>query len=249
MRDYHNQDDEPSEHHHGKIGDFLLASVFGFVAYKFLDNLSNSNIPIISTVLNPIKLLTMSNNTNADTNSTSTSSDKRLRTLAWGSKVSPDFRTAIFGVGDTLGIDPSWLMAIIDFESGGTFSPSIKNVGSTATGLIQFMASTAIGLGTSVSALASMSAVEQLSYVLKYFAPYANSLSNISDAYMAVLYPAAIGQPGNFVLFKKGQAAYTANARLDSSGKGYITKDDAASPVAIRLTEGLIPPNVWIGIA
>lgn len=44
--------------------------------------------------------------------------------------------------------------------------------GSGAIGLIQFMPSTAKGLGTSTSALKQMTAVDQLAYVEKYFAPY-----------------------------------------------------------------------------
>lgn len=41
-------------------------------------------------------------------------------------------------------------MAAMAFESGETFSPSIKNAaGSGAVGLIQFMPSTAKALGTS----------------------------------------------------------------------------------------------------
>ena len=38
-------------------------------------------------------------------------------------------------------------MAVMSFETGGTFDPGIRNAaGSGATGLIQFMPSTAAGL-------------------------------------------------------------------------------------------------------
>ncbi|HBC04295.1 MAG TPA: hypothetical protein DC015_08915, partial [Aequorivita sp.] len=50
-------------------------------------------------------------------------------------------------VAANLGIDVNWLMAVINFESAGTFSPSIQNKYSGATGLIQFMPSTAKSLG------------------------------------------------------------------------------------------------------
>ena len=48
-----------------------------------------------------------------------------------------------------LGISEADLMAVMSFETGGTFNPGIRNAaGSGATGLIQFMPSTAAGLGT-----------------------------------------------------------------------------------------------------
>src|SRR3546814_21044933 len=69
-----------------------------------------------------------------------------------------------------LGTKPEYLMAVMSFETGGSFSPAqANNAGSGATGLIQFMPNTAAGLGTSAAALAQMSPVEQLQYVEPYF--------------------------------------------------------------------------------
>lgn len=61
------------------------------------------------------------------------------------------------------------LAAAIQHESG--WNPAARNPtpGSTATGLIQFIESTARGLGTSTAALARMSTAEQLPYVERYF--------------------------------------------------------------------------------
>jgi hypothetical protein len=50
-------------------------------------------------------------------------------------------------------------MACMAFEKGETFSPCVKNPGSSATGLIQFMSSTAKSLGTTTNDLCKMSAV------------------------------------------------------------------------------------------
>jgi len=50
-----------------------------------------------------------------------------------------------------LGIDPAWLANVINFESGG--NPQARNPVSGATGLIQFMPSTAQRLGTSTAAI------------------------------------------------------------------------------------------------
>ncbi len=139
-----------------------------------------------------------------------------------------------------LGIDPNYLMAVMHFETGGTFSPSIRNgAGSGATGLIQFLPSTARGLGTTTAELAQMSAVDQLDYVEAYLRPYANRMTNVEDAYMAVFQPAAIGQPSDHVLFSRGSLAYSQNAGLDINGDGHITKGEAASIVRQRYEAGL----------
>src|SRR5690606_13319282 len=115
--------------------------------------------------------------------------------LAWGNRVSAEFLAKVEAIASRLSVDPNHLMAIMAFESGRTFSPSIKNMaGSGATGLIQFMPRTAIGLGTSVEQLAGMTAVKQLDWVEKYFQPYRGRMKTLSDIYMAVLWPAAVGK-------------------------------------------------------
>lgn len=103
----------------------------------------------------------------------------------------------IVEVSDRLGIpDPGWLANLINFETGGTFSPSVRNPTSSATGLIQFMAATATGMGTSTAALASMSAVTQMEWVERYLRQWqSRGFSNPTDLYMAVFYPAAMGNP------------------------------------------------------
>lgn len=169
--------------------------------------------------------------------------------LAWGAKVPPAFRQRVFDVCYRLGWDgdhPDWLMACMAFESGGTFSPSIYNAaGSGAVGLIQFMPSTAWGLGTTISELASMSQVAQLGYVQAYFKPYAARIKSLSDMYMAILMPRYIGQPDTAVLFNKGTVAYRQNSALDANTDGKITKAEATAKVAARLTRGLLAGYVW----
>ncbi|TGR96389.1 lytic transglycosylase, partial [Mesorhizobium sp. M2E.F.Ca.ET.209.01.1.1] len=106
-------------------------------------------------------------------------------------------------------------MAAMAFETGETFAPDKRNPSSGATGLIQFMRLTADGLGTSLEALAQMSQVQQLGYVEKYLAPYAGRFNSLSDMYMSILYPAAIGKPEANVLFSAGTKAYSQNSGLD----------------------------------
>ena len=137
-----------------------------------------------------------------------------------------------------LGISEADLYAVMSFETGGTFNPGIRNAaGSGATGLIQFMPSTARGLGTTTEALAGMSRVDQMKYVEKYLSNKGIRGGNLSDIYMSVLFPAAVGKPDSFVLFGRGAMsgytgrAYDQNRGLDSNGDGSITKAEASAKV------------------
>lgn len=139
------------------------------------------------------------------------------------------------------------LLAVMKFETGGTFNPAEKNrAGSGATGLIQFMPSTAKTIGTSTDALAQMSAEDQLDYVEKYFQPYKGKLGTLKDAYMAVLYPKAIGKPEWYPLFTQGTKAYEQNAGLDRDKKGMVTVADAVARVQ---GSGVSPPQTMVAQA
>ena len=91
-------------------------------------------------------------------------------------------------------------------------------------GLIQFLETTAAGLGTTTSKLANMSEVEQLEYIEKYFMPYSGKIETIEDIYMAIIYPKAIGKSNDYVLF-------SSNKGLDKNMDGSITKEEAAAKV------------------
>ena len=170
--------------------------------------------------------------------------------LCWGAKVSRAFRDKVRSISESLGVSADDLMACMAWESANTFSPSIKNAaGSGATGLIQFMPSTAQALGTSTAALAAMTAVEQLDYVLKYFAPYRGRLKNLGDLYMAILWPAGVGKADSYVLWEKGSlpTTYRQNAGLDVNKDGRITRAEAIEKVMARKALGFQPGNVWSG--
>lgn len=166
-----------------------------------------------------------------------------MTVLAWGAKVSPEFREKVRSIAAYLGTSPSWLMACMAFETGRTFSPSKRNPRSSATGLIQFMRSTAISLGTTVEALAEMTAEEQLDKVRDYFRPFAGRLGSLGDCYMAILWPPAVGKPDDFVVFKNGSDAYLANAALDVDHDGEVTKRECVAFVDKLLAEGLEAGN------
>lgn len=167
--------------------------------------------------------------------------------LAWGAKVSPEFRAKVRAISGRLGCAPDDLMSCMAWESGRSFSPSKKNMaGSGATGLIQFMPATAKGLGTSTAALAAMTAVQQLDWVEKYFQPYKGKLATLADLYMAILWPAAVGKPMEYVLWHKATrpTTYRQNAGLDINHDGAITKAECAAKLYAMKAEGQRPENL-----
>lgn len=107
----------------------------------------------------------------------------------------PNFKSEFIKVCQRLGISPDYLAYVINFESG--FNPKAQSPASTATGLIQFLESTAQSLGTSTNALYNMSATDQLFYVEKYLKLY-NPKNTVGDVYASVFYPLLLQKKDNF---------------------------------------------------
>ena len=136
------------------------------------------------------------------------------------------FLNEVVKVGNRLGVNPTELLAVMSFETVGTFMPSIKNPNGSATGLIQFIESTAKGLGTSTKELSEMSRVEQMAYVEQYLKPYKGRMKNIGDLYMAVHWPAGVGKGDDYVMYKAGTKEYEGNKNLDMNGDGTVTRGE-----------------------
>ena len=141
------------------------------------------------------------------------------------------FRRELVALAKRRQLNPSYLAAVMSFETGATFDPAIRNPSSSATGLIQFMGSTARMLGTTTEELASMTQLEQLAYVERYFERIGRALETVSDHYMAVFAPSGIGKPSSFPLYSAPSSAYEANQALDKDGDGVISVGDASAPV------------------
>jgi hypothetical protein len=100
----------------------------------------------------------------------------------------------IVTVSNRLGLaDAGWLANLINFESAGTFDPSITN-SLGYTGLIQFGTAAASDLGTTTGALRGMGATAQMDYVYEYLRRRL-PIENTVDLYMAVFYPVSMGDP------------------------------------------------------
>lgn len=173
--------------------------------------------------------------------------------LTWGNKLTDAEIAKVAQVVQRLKLAPVVIqdfMGCMAWESNKTFSPSVQPIGrdgkpiSSATGLIQFMAATAKGLGTTTDALAKMSVVEQLEYVYLYFKPYAGKLNNLGDIYMAILYPRGIGQSDDWILFNDGDANFAVNKGLDLDANGKISRLECLHKVNNRLVEGFLAANV-----
>lgn len=171
--------------------------------------------------------------------------------ISWGGFVTKRhgvaFKQKVVEIARRLSCDPNHLMAVMAFETGGTFLPDKKNAaGSGAIGLIQFIPPTAVGLGTTTAKLAVMSAFDQLDFVEKHFRSIVGSrpLPTLEDVYMVVLLPVAVGKPDSFPLFKAPSKAYSQNAGLDINKDGLITKAEAAKKVHDMLLRGMAAERI-----
>ncbi len=102
-------------------------------------------------------------------------------------------------VAAELNYPPEWLANLINFESGGTFNPAIQNsIG--ATGLIQFLPSTAREMGTTTDALKKMTFKQQMEYVRRHISKFAKKRAAMgdkfsqTDLFMMIFYPVAVGK-------------------------------------------------------
>lgn len=107
------------------------------------------------------------------------------------------FLAEVQRIARLLDMNPDDLMLVMWAES--RLNHRAVNPKSRATGLIQFMPSTARALGTTVEALKKLTNVEQLAWVYKYFLPYRGKMNNVYDVYKAVFFPASLGKPKDWI--------------------------------------------------
>lgn len=100
----------------------------------------------------------------------------------------------VVALADELGADAYDLAALLTFESGG--SPTAINPRSGASGLIQFMPSTARWLGTTVEAIRGMGWSQQIPYVRRYLEAFADrGLYPAHKLALSVFYPDYMSRP------------------------------------------------------
>ena len=165
----------------------------------------------------------------------------------------PNFWVELQAIAKRIETEPAWLLNVMASES--LFDPKARNglPGQTASGLLQFIESTAQSLGTTTEAIRRMSPVEQLRLVEKYLTPFRGRLNSLADVYLAVFRgfiieggEASVVAPLN--KSNKERRIYSLNRWLDFNGDGKITKGELAlaagatgrfQPVAPRAGDSL----------
>ena len=156
----------------------------------------------------------------------------------------PNFWTELQAMAERLKTEPAWLLNVMASES--LFNPKARNglPGQTASGLLQFIESTARSMGTTTEAIRRMSPVEQLRMVEKYLTPFRGRLGSQADVYLAVFRGFIIeGGDASVVApldgSNKERRIYALNKWLDFDGDGEITKGELA---LAALTTGRFQP-------
>lgn len=156
---------------------------------------------------------------------------------ALDAKLGAGFCAKLEQVARNINCDPADLLGMMQSESG--INPKAYNNHGGATGLIQFMPSTAQSLGTSTNALLNMSALDQLDYVEKYFTNWTGGSGqrlSAGDLYTLCFLPAYLNKD---VLCEQGSVYYNSNSGLDTNHDGRITKDDLTQRVQGKYQEVL----------
>ena len=151
-------------------------------------------------------------------------------------KLGAGFSARLSEIADKYGCSEQDLIGLMYSESG--LNPQARNENGGATGLIQFMPDTARSLGTSTSALAQMSGVEQLEYVDKYLGQYLQEGGNYSggDLYTTVFLLARVNRE---VVTDSSENYYRWNSGLDTNGDGQITKTELDKRIEDKYSKAL----------
>jgi len=159
--------------------------------------------------------------------------------------VSGTFADKVVSISNKLGIDPDWLMFLMDWESG--LDSSITNAYG-CTGLIQFCADysggtikTIDGVPYSLESIKKMAPEAQLDVVYAYLKEIQDSKGKFEDfyqLYFAILFPEASDKPDDYVL--KTQS----NPVFDLNKNGTITVAEVKQYLDARV-KAKVPSNYW----
>lgn len=154
-------------------------------------------------------------------------------------------------IAEKFRISSDTLKKVLLFETAGTLDPSIRNERSGAVGLIQFTEAVARELGTSLDALANMSAVEQLVYVEKYLdrTPLGKVPEpTVGDVYLAVLAPRYVLSEPETVIYARDTSGlpYLQNIEFDTNVDGKIIRQEVEEAL-VRFAQGNPPLQAVVG--
>lgn len=164
--------------------------------------------------------------------------------LAYIERVPTDrdaFGRKVEAISSRLGINPDWLMIVMNFETAGKFLPGYY-ASSGAVGLIQFTSAGASQIGATKDFLSRLTAIQQLDYVEKYFVAWkaGGRMSRLEDVYDVVFQPAFLGKPDSSIVHRSGSKAYTANKALDINKDGVITAGEVRQVIRRFVPSGYV---------
>lgn len=172
-------------------------------------------------------------NINSTTSAQYTARSGNNSAAAGATGLDQQFLARVKDIANKIGCDYKDLLGVMHCESGLKSTATNKNGG--ATGLIQFMPSTARSLGTTTDELRNMSALQQLDYVERFLMNAKNSgaLKNkdritAGDLYTLIFMPAKAGKE---VIACAGSKEYNANKGLDTNKDGQITQTELGNRV------------------
>jgi len=151
------------------------------------------------------------------------------------------FGSAVIKYAQMLNYDPDWLMFIMNMESNGTFRPDIQNPVTKATGLIQFIPTTAEALGTSIEALKAMTNVQQLEFVYNYYKSWKHLKAKaLHDVTLITFYPYAIGKSLDYIIgseksMERAKKIGKQNPILDYNKDGLISVSDYLNAINAQI--------------
>jgi transglycosylase-like protein with SLT domain len=145
----------------------------------------------------------------------------------------PNFWIELQAIARQLKTEPAWLLNVMASESLFDHTARNRLSGQTATGLLQFIESTAKNLGTTTETIRQMSPVEQLRLVERYLTPFRGRLNSLADVYLAVFRGFIIkgGDARVIVPLDKSsreKRIYSLNRWLDFDDDGKINKGELA---------------------
>jgi len=144
------------------------------------------------------------------------------------------FAQKVVQISQNLGIDPNWLMVVMNSESG--INHRAKNsIG--CVGLIQFCKESRTALGVSAEQLLAISNVQQLDYVLRYYQLNKVRFKDATDLYLYTFYPVALIKnwsdsqtfPSNVVAANKGFDMNKDGILTVGEFRNYVRKKQALS--------------------
>ena len=162
----------------------------------------------------------------------------------------PGWAEKIVEVAGSLQIpDPGWLANVMYYETARTLDPSIVNA-ENCVGLIQFCTTTgAAQVGKTPAELIAMDAITQMNYVEMYLSPYAGRMNTSSDLYMAIFFPAGVGQGPYYSIYNYNvehhsvayaQRVTRANNGIQLAGQ-YQSAADRAAKLPTHLQQATTP--------